>query len=298
MQEAKAELSAAQSALAELESRGPTLQTQREALTRKCTALTEQLRLLTEQKRAVAGAEAALAAANARRDQAQLNAQRAAINLERMTIYAPISGRVLTLDAQPGKRLVGMDPASEQNSSTVISMYDPKSLQVRVDVRLEDVPHVQIGQPVEIQSAALAKPIAGEVQWVTTRADIQKNTLQVKVSIADPPQVITPEMLAQVTFLAPPQPEETAGCQRAAAATPRAAATGCGRRKRLSGVDCRHRGGVARQQPVQLGRAGTDQLVEVVQGLDPTSKLIVAGRESLTVGARIRVVGEDQPLTR
>ena len=160
-----------------------------------------------------------------------------------MTIYAPISGRVLTLDAQPGKRLVGMDPASEQNSSTVISMYDPKSLQVRVDVRLEDVPHVQIGQPVEIQTAALAKPLAGEVLWVTTRADIQKNTLQVKVSITDPPQVITPEMLAQVTFLAPPQPEETASCRRAAAATARAAPAGCGCRKRRIRMGCRHRGG-------------------------------------------------------
>ena len=265
---------------------------------RRCTALTEQLRLLTEQKRAVSGAEAALAAANARRDQAQLNAQRAALNLERMTIYAPISGRVLTLDAQPGKRLVGMDPASEQNSSTVVSMYDPKSLQVRVDVRLEDVPHVQIGQPVEIQSAALPKPIAGEVQWVTTRADIQKNTLQVKVSIADPPQVITPEMLAQVTFLAPPQPEETAAANepplRLLVPRPLVADAGSGASVWVADTAA----GVARQLPVQLGRAGTDQLVEVVQGLDPTSKLIVTGRESVKVGARIRVVGEDQSLTR
>ena len=277
----------------------PPCRSQQEALTRKCTALTEQLRLLTDQKRAVAGAEAALAAANARRDQAQLNAQRAALNLERMTIYAPISGRVLTLDAQPGKRLVGMDPASEQNSSTVISMYDPKSLQVRVDVRLEDVPHVQIGQPVEIQSAALAKPIAGEVLWVTTRADIQKNTLQVKVSIADPPQVITPEMLAQVTFLAPPQPEGTAAVNEPPLRllVPRPLVADAGERRIECGLPT-PRAGVARRQPVQLGRAGTDQLVEVVQGLDPTSKLIVAGRESLTVGARIRVVGDDQSLAR
>ena len=88
-----------------------------------------------------------------------------------------------------------MDPISEQNSSAVVSLYDPKSLQVRVDVRLEDVPQVQIGQPVAIETAALAKPLTGEVLWVTTRADIQKNTLQVKVAITDPPAVITPEML-------------------------------------------------------------------------------------------------------
>ena len=43
--------------------------------------------------------------------------------------------------------------------------------------------------------------------------------------------------------------------------------------------------GVARRQSVQIGRAGTDQLVEVTQGLDPTVKLIVAGRESLSDGA-------------
>jgi len=298
LQEAKAELAAAQSALAELESRGPTLQAQKEALDRKYTALREQLRLLTDQKRAVAGAEAALAAANARRDQAQLNSQKTALNLERMTIYAPISGRVLTLDAQPGKRLVGMDPASEQNSSAVISMYDPKSLQVRVDVRLEDVPHVQIGQPVQIQSAALAKPIAGEVLWLTTRADIQKNTLQVKVSITDPPQVITPEMLAQVTFLAPPQPVETADSDepplRLLVPRPLIVDAESGATVWIADTVA----GVARQQPVQLGRAGTDQLVEVVQGLDPTSKLIVSGRESVKVGGRIRVVGDEQSLTR
>jgi hypothetical protein len=174
-----------------------------------------------------------------------------------MTIYAPISGRVLTLDAQPGKRLVGMEPASEQNSSTVISMYDPKSLQVRVDVRLEDVPHVQIGQPVEIQSAALARPIAGEVQWVTTRADIQKNTLQVKVSIADPPQVITPEMLAQVTFLAPPQPEVTAVANepplRLLVPRPLVADAGSGTSVWVADTAA----GIARQQIVQLGRSGT-----------------------------------------
>jgi multidrug efflux pump subunit AcrA (membrane-fusion protein) len=298
LQEAKAELAAAESALAELESRGPTLQAQQDALARKCTALTEQLQLLTDQKRAVAGAEAALAAAIARRDQAQLAAQKAALNLERMTIVAPISGRVLTLDAQPGKRLMGMDPASEQNSSTVISMYDPTLLQVRVDVRLEDVPHVQIGQPVQIQSAALSQPIAGEVLWVTTRADIQKNTLQVKVSIDDPPQVITPEMLAQVTFLAPPQPDASTATDqlplRLLVPRPLVEQTGGGMSVWVADTAA----GTAQKHTVQLGRAGTDQLVEVTQGLDPTSKLIVTGRESLTVGARIRVVAEDQTLTR
>ena len=296
LREAKSELAAAESALAELESRGPTLQLQATALENKRAALSNQLELLTEPKRAVAAADAALAAAIARRDQAQLSVDAAQLNLDRMTIRAPIDGRVLTLDARPGTRLAGMDPISQQSSSVVISMYDPKSLQIRVDVRLEDVPQVKIGQPVAIETAALSTPLTGDVSWVTTRADIQKNTLQVKVAINDPPQVITPEMLGQVTFLAPPQPKAVADSESEPLRmlVPRALLIGMEGGSSLWVVDAEQ--GVARQQTVEVGRAGTDQLVEITQGIDPTAKLIVGGRESLTNGSRVRITGEDQSI--
>jgi hypothetical protein len=210
-----------------------------------------------------------------------------------MTIRAPIAGRVLTVDARPGSRLAGLDRTSDQNASFVASLYDPAQLQVRVDVRLEDVPEVQTGQPVTIKTAVCEEPVAGEVISVTTQADVQKNTLQVKVAMTAPPDVITPEMLAQVTFLAPPQstPTADAGQQRLRMLVPR-------------NLVATHEGGacvwvadgqkgVALRRLVQIGRAGTEQLVEVCQGLDPTTKLIVTGRESLEENARIRVVGEE-----
>jgi hypothetical protein len=165
-----------------------------------------------------------------------------------------------------------------------------------VDVRLEDLPQVRVGQPAEITTAALAKPLAGEVLWVTTRADIQKNTLQVKVAINDPPGVITPEMLAQVTFVAPPQVvKSSAGEQQPLRLlVPRQLVLGGDGGTTIWVADVER--SIARQELVQLGRAGTEQLVEVAKGLDPTSKLIVSGRESLVAGARIRVIGEDQSL--
>ena len=43
----------------------------------------------------------------------------------------------------------------------------------------------------------------GTVLFISSEADIQKNTLQVKVAIPDPPDVFKPEMLVDVTFLAP-----------------------------------------------------------------------------------------------
>jgi len=296
LREARAEMAAAQSALSELEARGPTLEVQVAALERKRAALSEQLHLMSEQKRAVAEAEALLTAAHARSDQAQLAVDAARLNLERMTIRAPIAGRILALDCRPGKRLAGLDPISENNAAAVVSLYDPKSLQVRVDVRLEDVPQVRIGQPVEISTAALAKPVAGEVLWVTTRADIQKNTLQVKVAIKDPPEVITPEMLAQVTFVAPPQPAKAVADKKEPLRmlVPRQLVAGAEGGSTVWIADVLQ--GVAHQQTVQLGRAGTEELVEVATGLNPTDKLIVGGRESLTDGARIRITGEDQSI--
>lgn len=293
LREAKAELAAAESAFGELHSRRPTLELQVLALERKRNALAEQMRLMTEPKRAVSAAEASLAAAQAQRDQARLAVEAAQTNLKRMVILAPISGRVLALNAQPGKRLMGMDPASEQNSSSVVSLYDPANLQVRVDVRLEDVPHVQIGQPTEIQTAALPTPLVGSVIWTTTRADIQKNTLQVKVAIQNPPEVITPEMLAQVTFLAPPQPVESSGEEQEPLRLmiPRQLVIGSEGNSAVWIADLER--GIARQRSIQLGRASTDQLVEILTGLRPTDKLIVVGRESVSEGTRIHVANED-----
>jgi multidrug efflux pump subunit AcrA (membrane-fusion protein) len=294
LREAKAELAAAESALAELKARGPSLSAQVDALDRKRAALNDQFSLMNDQKRAVAEAEAAVIAANARREQAMLALDAARLNLQRMTICAPISGRVLTVDTRPGRRLVGLDPLGQQDSSTVISMYDPKKLQVRVDVRLEDVPNVQIGQSTTIETAALKKPFQGEVLWVTTRADVQKNTLQVKVAIHDPADVITPEMLGQVTFLAPRQASAASDekQQPLRMMIPSQLVSGADSGSSVWVVDVT--GKIARQVSIQLGRAKTDQLIEVTSGLTPTDKLVVGGRESLAEGSRVRIVGEDQ----
>jgi multidrug efflux pump subunit AcrA (membrane-fusion protein) len=175
-------------------------------------------------------------------------------------------------------------------------LYDPQQLQIRADVRLEDVPQVQVGQPVQISTAAAKQPLAGRVLATTSQADIQKNTLSVKVSIDDPPVVIKPEMLAQITFLAP----ETPGLKREGEQdpmrmlVPRELVETAEGGSTIWVADSAN--GVARRRAIQLGRAGTGQLVEVTQGLTALDKLIVGGREGLEDGDRIRVTGEDRAL--
>ena len=295
LREARAELANATNAVRELIAREPTLQAQLEPLLQKRIALAERLKLLTDEKRAVAEADANLSIARAKAEQTALAVEAAELRLERMTVRSPISGRVLSLEARPGQRLSGINPHSEQGSSTVVSLYDPASLQVRVDVRLEDVPQVQLGQPAQIETAALAKPISGEVISVTTLADIQKNTLQVKVSIANPPDVIKPEMLSKVTFLALPSPvvEQGPGESPLRLFVPQALVSMADGEAMVWVADLTT--GIATQKFVEVGR-GTAYggLVEITAGLLPTDKLIVTGRESLAEGSRIRVTGEDR----
>lgn len=297
LREARAELAAAENTVNELISREPTLERQRESLERKRDAIAAQLSLLTEEKRALAEAKANLSVAQARAEKSQLSVDAAELLLERMTVRSPIAGRVLSVAARPGQRLSGINPHSEQGSNAVASLYDPAMLQVRVDVRLEDVPQVQLGQPAQIETAALAHPIAGQVTSVTTQADIQKNTLQVKVAVLDPPEVIKPEMLAKVTFLAPPQLKsdnaEVASPLRLFVPQSLVLSADGGSAVWIADLTA----GTAKRQPIEVGRGLAEgSLVEVVSGLTPTDKLIVGGRESLTEGGRVRVTGEDQTL--
>jgi len=298
LREAEAELATAINAVKELTARRPTLETQLVSLRKRHEALAQKLELKTDLKRAFAVAKANLAVAQAQLQQTELAIQSARLNLDRMVVRSPIDGRVLSLEARPGQRLAGLNPHSEQGASAVVGLYDPQSLQVRVDVRLEDIPQVIIGQPTMIESAALGEAIHGEVISVTTRADIQKNTLQVKVAITTPPEVIKPEMLAKVTFLAPQsRSAPTADAQPVLRMfIPRSlvANTEGGASVWVADLTAR----VASRKSIEVGKsAAQGDLIEIIRGLSPTDKIIVAGREQLGEGTRIRVSGEDTTLS-
>ena len=155
LQKAQSEFDAATAAVGGTARAWPESGSAAGSVQRKCEALRTKLELKTDEKRALKKPQANLAGAEAKLAQAQLAVETAELRLERMTVRSPIDGRVLALNAQPGRRLMGLNAASERDASTVVTLYDPQQLQVRADVRLEDVPQVQIGQPVQISTAAL-----------------------------------------------------------------------------------------------------------------------------------------------
>src|SRR5262249_36285167 len=158
--------------------------------------------------------------------------------------------------------------------------------------RLEDVPHVRPGQPARVETAAVPGGVDGEVLFATSQADVQKNTLQVKVAVKEPPAVLKPDMLVQVTFLAPPAAGgKSEGGEALRLLVPRPLVEAGGGGARVWVVD--QAAGVARRRAVKLGAGARGDLIEVAEGLTAGDRLISGGREGLSEGQRVKIAGED-----
>ncbi len=296
--QASADLEAAQSAVESIRARKTSLLAEKQALSERRDALSTQLELLADEIQARDEAAAMVKAASAKVEQARVRAAEAKLQLDRMTVRAPVAGRVYQLLGEPGTRVSSNNSGNHPNydSSTVVTLYRPKSLQVRVDVRFEDLPRVQLNQPARIANPALAEPLVGRVLFISSEADIQKNTLEVKVAIEDPPAVCKPAMLMDVTFLAPSEPQEKSeSTDPLRLFVPRQLVLQAEQGSYVWLADRRTH--VAHRQFVETGAVGADGMIEITRGLTVASRLI-ASSEGLEEGTRIRVTGEADHLTQ
>ena len=183
-----------------LEARGPLLRARVDRLASELRAAERALDLRVSERRRLAASQAGMAEARAGVLGARVMRDEAALELERMTIRSPISGFVQKRLKVPGDKVIRM--MDSPHSAHLVHLYDPERLQVRVDVPLAEASHVFVGQRCEVVVEVLPdRTFAGEVLRVTHEADLQKNTLQVKVKVIDPSPVLRPEMLTRVRFL-------------------------------------------------------------------------------------------------
>ena len=270
--------------------RQPMLQARIHNLEAEVQAASDDLRLriadaaaLAEAQAAVARTESAVAVAEARHDEADLR-------LSRMEVRSPADGVVMTRLAEPGTKV--MRQMDDPYSAQIVRLYDPRNLQVRVDVPLVEAARVGVGQPAEVIVDVLPNRVfAGELIRIVHEADVQKNTLQVKVAIRDPSPELKPEMLARARFLGQPKAGDTAGRESTEQLLiPEAA---------LSRQD----GGsfvwladqvdnVARRRTVTTGGAAREGWVIVNEGLRPGDRVIVEPPAGLSNGHRIRLLEE------
>lgn len=289
---AENELQAAKAALSELAAQQTALEREQAAQERRIAGLRRQLELKVEEHQQHDEAKAGVDLAESQLVQAEVALERARLSLSRTLIRASCDGKVLALVARRGSKVMGLAPASMPDASTVVTMYNPQQLQIRADVRLEEVPRVFPGQQVRIETPAVNGPLLGEVIAATSLTDIQKNTLQVKVAVQDPPPVLKPDMLVQVTFLSPPSTglESQGDAESLTLVIPPDLVIESGDGPSVWIAD--RQSGVARLRGVTLGGVTSEGLREVKSGLAVGDRLIASGADSLRSGDRIRVVGE------
>lgn len=253
-------------------------------------AAKEHMSLRTDERRKLDRARATVLQAEATLNQARTSLAEATLRLERTEIRSPMDGVVLSRLTEPGSKVVVL--SDNPGSARVLSLYDPKHLQVRVDVPLVDAGKISAGQEAEIVVEVLPeKPFSGKVTRVMHEANIQKNTLEAKVVLGDPDPLLRPEMLARVKFLARPDPQADKAGYRLFA--PENAVRGSGG-SALTWVvrDFDGEKGTAHATPARIGTVKSNGWVHVLEGLQPGDLVITSSVTELKSGKKVRVAGE------
>ena len=282
--QAKLRLQAQRALLKATEAQRPIFEAKVQRLEAELVAAKENLRLRIIETGALEQAKAKYAEAHAMLHEAELR-------LRRMEVVAPMDGIVMRRLAEPGSKL--MLNSDMAQSAQAVRLYDPKKLQVRVDVPLADAAKVGVGQQAIVAVDVLAdRTFKGKVTRIVHEADIQKNTLQVKVAIEDPAAELKPEMLARVKFLAAAQTPKGGSDTRQRVFAPQRLIQTPHAGHTIAWVVDQGRG-VAVMKTVTLGSGKTDGWVEVAEGLQPGDRLISSDTSSLSDGQRVKVTGED-----
>jgi HlyD family secretion protein len=247
----------------------------------------QHMALRTEERRKLDRGQASVLQAEAALNQARTILQEAMLRLERMEIRSTMDGMVMSRLTEPGSKVVVI--SDNPGSAKVLALYDPKRMQARVDVPLADAAKISVGQDAQITVEVLPdKPFVGTVTRVLHEANIQKNTLEVKVALADPDPRLRPEMLARVKFLAKADPSADEGRHRLL--VPEGAVRGTGANTTawvLSDFDGNR--AVAVSKPIKVGPAKTDGWIEIAEGLQPGDLVVAGSASELKDGKKVTV---------
>jgi multidrug efflux pump subunit AcrA (membrane-fusion protein) len=249
----------------------------------------------------VASAEASVASAEAAHGTQQVAVDQALLALARTEIRTPVAGIVLSRSVEPGTRLTMTSPGpGEAHEAGVARLYDPSRLQVRVDVPLADAAKVGVGTRARIVTEALPDiAFAGVVTRIVHEANIQRNTVQFKVSIENPVPTLKPEMLARVRLLgtddaADGRAGRESGSESLALLLPESVLiemTEASAAAWMIGHDARG-GTIAVKRRLTIGARHGDGFVEITAGAAATDRAIASPSSAIAEGVRVRVIGE------
>lgn len=172
-----------------------------------------ELRRAGQRPEDIAVAEAELARARTRQERLQWQ-------LDQCVVRAPAAGVVLERFVKVGDWVA---PAQDGGrAGALLTVFDPQRLQVWVEINQRDAGRIAVGQAASLRADAWeGRAVAGRVVQIMPSANLQRNTVEVKVAFTpdaadgasaaagDSAFWLRPQMSVQVTFLADEPPRET-----------------------------------------------------------------------------------------
>ncbi len=131
-------------------------------------------------------------------------------------IRAPVTGTVLERNVEVGELVTTGFVGDRGAKGYVVAMADLQDIQVELDISQDDFARVFMSQAAIVATDAYRdREYQGRVVEISPEADRQKATVQVKVQILQPDELIRPEMNANVAFFAPEEGQRSAaGAER------------------------------------------------------------------------------------
>ncbi len=212
--------------------------------------------------------------------QAEANLALAVANLQNTEIRAPEDGTILERLAEIGETVTTGVTATRGAKSAIVSMANLADLRVELDINQNDLRRLRLGMPAQVVLDAYPdRPYRGTLVEMAPEANRQKATLQVKVKVLEPDELIRPEMNARITFQEPPRPG-----QAARILVPKESVVGGAEDAAVFVVQ----EGKAARRRVKLGaESGTN--VEVLEGLRGGESVVIRGMAGLADGGPVRV---------
>jgi RND family efflux transporter MFP subunit len=215
---------------------------------------------------------------------AQARIQGIEVQLEYTNVRAPFDGLVISKDAEVGENVVPAIFGGASARGSIVTIIDPKTLEVEADINESSIGKITMGLPAEITLDAIpGEKLPGETYQVVPTADRQKATVKVKVRFTKPDDRVLPDMNAKIAFIQKP---EGNGEQIVAArvTVPKSAVQERDGRKVVFVLS----GDRVTQQTVTLGSESGDR-VEVKQGLAGGEQVVARGADGLTNGSRVKL---------
>lgn len=235
----------------------------------------------------VASFTARLAAQREQTQVAARNVDVARVAVDNTVVRAPFDGVITDKAAQPGEIVSPVSAGGGFTRTGIGTIVDMESLEIEVDVNESYISRVSPGQGVTANLNAYPDwDIPAHVIAIVPTADRAKATVKVRIAIDTRDERLVPEMGVRVSFLEPDVADAPAAATPPGVLVPAAALVTEGERAQVWRVG----EGRARKRDVVLGQAfGTNR--QVLEGLAPGERVVVAPPAALTDGARVRERG-------